>query len=75
MITNDFKPCPFCGSNHLTGETAIVPGDVKMQQEENRIICLNCGAQGPNELTRQKALDMWNMRRREFPAPYMTKKI
>jgi Lar family restriction alleviation protein len=65
MLTSEFKPCPFCASTNLTGETSIVPGDVQVQQETNRIVCLNCGAQGPNELTKEGALKMWNMRRRE----------
>ncbi len=51
------KHCPFCGNNHVEPEQFPVTQFV--------IICSNCGARGPSDLTVIRAWEMWNLRRPE----------
>ena len=53
-----FLPCPFCG------KSTAVPGGEKVENHyEYFLWCNNCGARGPNEISPEKALEMWNLRR------------
>jgi Lar family restriction alleviation protein len=49
------KPCPFCGS-----------GNVRIGCHSNRqwffAYCVECGADGPEEMERKKAALVWNRR-------------
>ena len=60
--------CPFCGAKRCK-HIYINQGD----HLEYAIACENCGAVGPNSLTILSAMDAWNMRRKEMPAPYTSK--
>ena len=74
------KQCPFCAGLSLTVTHAQTrsatdhDGHLDVSDHiEHAVMCLNCGAIGPSDLTVERAAEMWNMRRREFPAPYITK--
>ena len=64
----DIKQCPFCASS--LWEVDFWLSGAADSHKEYCIQCLNCGAQGPNNMTRELAIEMWNMRRAEFPKPY-----
>jgi hypothetical protein len=80
IVKLDLKQCPFCASQDV--HTLVIqkeppPGaywDFPDKNREYVITCPNCGARGPNEPTINRAMDMWNMRRTEMPAPYVTDK-
>ena len=62
------KPCPFCASTDVWVESwAINSGDRHL---EYAVSCRNCGGSGPNDLGKSGAVEMWDMRRTEFPKPY-----
>ena len=67
------KQCPFCASLESSSQYWTVP-EGKSTHQEWAVRCDNCGCFGPNAMTPESALDFWNMRRREFPAPYATDK-
>ena len=56
------KKCPFCGYTKTRIEDWPV-GD----HTEYAVMCLNCGAFGPNDLGRSGAIESWNMRREVYP--------
>ena len=56
------KPCPFCASP----KTRIDEWPVALHTEY-AVACENCGATGPYDLGVSGAIEMWNMRRTEFP--------
>jgi len=62
---NNKKPCPFCASVTLSIQGWLVGRDSHM---EYRVVCNHCGARGPNDLSQNKAVEMWNLRRSEFPS-------
>ena len=55
-MSEELKACPFCAKEMQK----IEHGD-----SEWIVWCANCGAIGPNDLTRDRAEKMWNMRRPE----------
>lgn len=57
------KPCPFCAYSEFRIETLD-----REKHKEYVVMCLNCGAFGPNEMYTQRAIVMWNLRREEFPS-------
>lgn len=54
---SELKPCPFCGSDKLSN---AINGCF-----EPSIACDNCGAYGPNDISKEDAVRMWNLRRPE----------
>ena len=66
----DTKPCPFCAYAKNRIEKVVV-GRTTMHYEFY-VTCENCGATGPCDLERSGAIEMWNLRRTEFPKPYTT---
>ena len=51
----ELKPCPFCKYDD----------DLRVLENLNGLYCIrcmNCHAKGPQELTRQQAIDAWNKR-------------
>ena len=58
----DTKPCPFCASP----KTRIDEWSVALHTEYAGA-CEHCGATGPYDLGVSGAIEMWNMRRTEFP--------
>ena len=59
----ELKACPFCAYWELTVEAIGRDGPT-----EFRVGCLNCGATGPNDVTPQRAMQMWNLRRTVHPS-------
>ena len=57
-LDND-KPCPFCAN------TDIVCGEEDLG-EGWACWCNNCGAIGPNDLVWSGAIEMWNLRRKNY---------
>ena len=60
---SEMKNCPFCGYGGSKFEMMTV-GD----HCEHWAMCTNCGATGPNELTKVRAAETWNMRREVYPS-------
>ncbi len=52
------KECPFCGSHILAliddGVGPVIP------TRQWRVFCGNCGVKGPQESTKDLAIDRWN---------------
>jgi len=61
----DTKPCPFCASNMAEFTSWFTAGADR--HREFAIMCTNCGTIGPSDLGKSGAVEMWNMRRTEFP--------
>lgn len=61
-MNDERKPCPFCGSdsNHVSKRTVV---SVNFEHAEHAVTCNNCGACGPNEMSKERAVEMWNLRR------------
>ena len=55
------RPCPFCAHTGTYIESYRVAA--KGSHVEYNLVCQNCGAQGPNDMSRSQAIKMWNMRR------------
>lgn len=58
------KKCPFCAYTGNRIEAWEVRGHI-----EYAVMCLNCGALGPNDLGKSGAVEMWDIRREEYPGP------
>ena len=62
------KPCPFCACPNVRIESW------ERGHTEYAVMCLNCGAFGPNDLGKSGAVEAWDMRREEYPGqPWATK--
>ena len=57
-MSEELKPCPFCGSENC--ETRTVFYTVKLSR--NWVTCHICGAHGPVEPTKKQAQQSWNRR-------------
>jgi hypothetical protein len=68
-MSDTLKPCPFCAYDKARIEKWEV-GEGRGKHVEYAVVCENCGCFGPNDLGWSGAVEMWNMRRKEFPAPY-----
>ena len=65
----DRKPCPFCAyTKNRIEKNAVL--HTNSQHYEYYVTCENCGACGPTDLGESGAIEMWNLRRTEFPNPY-----
>lgn len=60
---NEIKECPFCAYNAAEFETLTIDDHF-----EHRIMCLNCGAMGPNDVGNAQVIKAWNMRREAYPS-------
>ncbi len=49
----DVRPCPFCGSHNV---------DIADHRFGYVVMCQGCGAYGPDNLSRDKAIAAWNKR-------------
>ena len=65
------KQCPFCASPQSSIEYGVI-GNTWNTHREYYVTCNNCGAVGPTDLGESGAVEMWNLRRTEFPKPYTT---
>ena len=61
----DTKPCPFCASNMTELTSWFTAGADR--HREFAIMCAHCGTIGPSDLGKSGAIEMWNLRRTEFP--------
>lgn len=57
-MSDRLKPCPFCGSSHVT----VAHQDPEKVQYAGQ--CVPCEAVGPAAETREKAAELWNRRER-----------
>ncbi len=51
----ELKPCPFCG---WSGNAVSGTDDIQVAYVE----CADCGAEGPTEITKERAIESWNHR-------------
>ena len=51
MMSEELKPCPFCGSEN-----------VRFEGEKHAVVCMRCKARGCIAPTEDASLDMWNDR-------------
>jgi hypothetical protein len=63
--------CPFCAYTKHRVESWTV-GESRGQHTEYAVMCLNCGAFGPNDLGESGAVEGWNMRREVHPGEQET---
>ena len=57
----EMKRCPYCAfADTMENITAD-----KSNRYEYAVMCQNCGARGPNEVSEARAIEMWNMRREQ----------
>ena len=57
------KLCPFCAYDETRIESWTVYEGLPGEHPEYAVMCLNCGAFGPNDLGISGAEKMWNLRR------------
>ena len=60
---DELRPCPFCGHKGQTVSSWTVFEGQPGEHKEYAVTCDNCGAAGPNDLYRDTAEEMWNLRR------------
>lgn len=60
-MTEELKPCPFCGGRDLAVEW-IELADRGEKRLEHAVQCRGCGADGPSGRTREEAASLWNTR-------------
>jgi len=56
---SELLPCPYCGDRMDDYVLQVWEVNVK----EYAIGCRNCGASGPNDISKDGATKMWNLRR------------
>lgn len=57
------KPCPFCGEDKMgVNHHKEKPDDGLKPRYIHTICCNRCGAQGPWESTKRRAMRIWNKR-------------
>lgn len=66
------KPCPFCASRDVKSFVWIVFEGRPAEHRECALVCQNCGAEGPNDLSYTGAEEAWNMRRSKMPGESLT---
>jgi len=64
---NEIKQCPFCASKDTEVRKFVAQEGSPGKHFEHAVMCLNCGAYGPNDLGESGAIEAWNMRRKTFP--------
>lgn len=69
MMSEQFKPCPFCGSGRASNNSGMAGfSGVSLEEVEflsspgYYINCSTCGGQGGIEHTEDKAIEVWNKR-------------
>lgn len=61
---NDIKPCPFCGTKPRKKD--VHDGWKILDTEKRRYVeCPTCGARGPLDENKVRAVDAWNVRTQE----------
>ena len=55
-MTDELKPCPFCGCDHLREVDALIADD-NGDHEELMIECMNCDAQAKAEFWNQREFE------------------
>lgn len=58
----DYQPCPFCTTNQTALDTDVVWDG---ESYVHFVVCENCGAEGPRDIDRDDAIDLWNGREDE----------
>ena len=59
-IEKDLHACPFCGSNESKGFRRHL--SVALEEKSDFAVSCLCGATGPTEDSKEKAIDAWNSR-------------
>lgn len=56
VISNDLKPCPFCGSTNVHNERYAMIG------APSQVVCMGCGATSKEADSPEEAARLWNQR-------------
>lgn len=62
------NPCPFCGKEMQKFED-------NLRESGFTVWCGNCGAIGPNETSKERAIELWNLRRPQARLEKLVTKI
>lgn len=60
-MSTKIKACPFC--DHAGTVVRSFDTDANDHHREYVVMCANCGAEGPSDLGKSGAIEMWNLRR------------
>lgn len=58
-MTNELKPCPFCGSDRIALDEEY---NEIIKEPMYRVECWNCGGTGCDTYDKDKAIKAWNQR-------------
>ena len=66
-MSEELKPCPFCGSSKIEVTVATIPEEALSDELESdhksyAVVCLDCGGCGVSEDTEGAAITAWNKR-------------
>ena len=66
-MTEDFKPCPFCGGADIRSDNHGKVSRDPMHRDDDvwSMCCYGCGATFPNRYRRELLIEAWNRRVRE----------
>lgn len=69
VFLQNAKPCPFCAYTKVGFNAWPVNAHGLFSHTEYTVYCKNCGAEGPNDLGKSGAVEIWNLRRKFYNAP------
>ena len=61
-MTDQIKPCPFCGSDDIDADVIYFPYRTELTKSVWLVHCLKCHALGPIHIERTGAIAAWNTR-------------
>ena len=65
-MSEEIKPCPFCGSEDV---------EVFPNYGHYFAACCDCGSEGPNKERKEEAIRKWNQRPYDYDMPAIVKKV
>lgn len=65
-MTEEIKPCPFCGSEVT---------ETRQRNAFYYVTCWNCRAESNLQLTKTSAIEIWNRRPYDYDMPAIVKKV
>ncbi len=74
-MSNEIKPCPFCGSDKSLTTEMIFPISKKQNEFDWYVICNRCSVYGPYTSSEDGAIKKWNQRPYDYDMPAIVKKV